>query len=128
MRPGAFSSSAIVLCAAALLAAGPARAQEAGSSGARSAASAGGGPHVFRLTNGGKTGISAVYAAPAGTLNLSDDLLGKQTAAAGKTVTLKVGDHPGTCVFDLQFLMNNGDTVDMKGVDLCASQQVTYGG
>ena len=85
------------------------------------------GPHVFKLTNGSKNGIQAVYAAPTGTLNLSDDLLGKQVAGVGKTVTLKVNDKAGTCVFDLQFLMNDGDAVDMKGVDLCKTSAVTYG-
>ena len=75
--------------------------------------------HQVKLTNAAKTGITAVYVAPSGSRNMSDDLLGRQIANAGKTVTLKVKDPQGTCVFDLQFLMDNGDTLDRKAVDLC---------
>ncbi len=79
------------------------------------------GDHLLKLTNGAKTGILAVYVAPAGSREMSDDLLGKLTANAGKTVTLKIKDPQGACVFDLQFLMNDGATVDRKGVNLCQS-------
>ena len=83
------------------------------------------GDHVLKLTNSAKAGIVAVYVAPAGSHDMSDDLLGKQTANAGKTVTLKVKDPLGTCVFDLQFLMNDGGSVDRKGVNLCQSGELT---
>jgi hypothetical protein len=125
MKPGAFSSISIAAAAVLALGAGAARGQAP--AGVQPAA-LNTGPHVFKLTNGSKSGIQAVYAAPTGTLNLSDDLLGKQVAGVGKTVTLKVNDKAGTCVFDLQFLMNDGDAVDMKGVDLCKTSTVTYGG
>jgi hypothetical protein len=75
--------------------------------------------HVVKLTNSGKTGITAVYVAPVGSPDMSDDLLGKQTADVGKTVTLRVRDPKAACTFDLQFLMNNGDTVTRKAVNLC---------
>ena len=75
--------------------------------------------HVVKLTNSGKTSITAVYVAPVGSPDMSDDLLGKQTADAGKTVTLRVKDPKAACTFDLQFLMNNGDTVTRKAVNLC---------
>ena len=86
---------------------------------APAAASAAPSLHVVRLTNSGKTGITAVYVSPAGSPDISDDLLGKQTADAGKTVTLRVRDPKAACSFDLQFLMNNGDTVTRKAVNLC---------
>jgi len=80
--------------------------------------------HVLRLTNSGKMGITAIYAAPADSIDMSDDLLGRQTANAGRTVTLKIKDPKSVCAFDLQFLMNNGDTVTRKRVNLC--QTVDY--
>lgn len=82
--------------------------------------------HVVKLTNSGKTGITAVYVAPAGSPDLSDDLLGKQTADAGKTVTLRVRDPKAACSFDLQFLMNNGDTVTKKAVNLCETAAYAF--
>ncbi len=104
------------LAAAAVMAAATAWGQ---TSPATPAAASAAGVHVIKLTNDGKNGITSVYVAPAGTLNMSDDLLGKQTAGAGKTVTLKVDDPNGICTFDLMFLMNSGDMVEKKGVNLC---------
>ena len=84
------------------------------------------GPHVVKLTNSGRTAITAVYVSAAGSPDVSDDLLGKQTAGAGKTVTLKVQDPKAACTFDLQFLMNNGDTVTKKAVNLCQTADYTF--
>jgi len=82
--------------------------------------------HLVKLTNAAKEPVSAVYVAPAGTLDLSDDLLGKQTAGPGRTVTLKVKDPKGVCVFDLEVLMSSGDDVTKKGVNLCTSDSYTF--
>ena len=84
------------------------------------------GVHVVKLTNAAKEPVSAVYVAPAGTLDLSDDLLGKQTAGPGRTVTLRVNDPKGVCVFDLEVLMSSGDDVTKKGVNLCTSDSYTF--
>jgi hypothetical protein len=84
------------------------------------------GPHVVKLVNAGKSAISAVYVAAPGSLNWSDDLLGKQVAGAGKTVTLKVQDPAGACVFDIQFLMSSGDAVDRTGVNVCDQDTYTF--
>ena len=101
----------------------------AGTAGAQAPAAAvtHSGIHVIKLTNNGHGGITAVYVAKAGTLDASDDLLGKQTANPGKTVTLKVQDPDGSCMFDLQFLMNDGSTVTRKGVNLCETEALPFG-
>lgn len=84
------------------------------------------GPHLVKLTNAGKATISAVYVAAPGSLDWSDDLLGKQVAGAGKTVTLNIKDPAGACVFDLQFLMNSGDAVEKKAVNVCDQPDYTF--
>ena len=84
------------------------------------------GDHMVKLTNSAKMNISAVYVAAAGSLDMSDDLLGKQVAAAGKTVTLKVKDPAASCVFDVRFLMNDGSTVTRSNVDLCHNPDYTF--
>jgi hypothetical protein len=101
-----------------------AQAQPAAPSGTPPAAPLGG-DHVLRFTNGGKGGITAIYVAKSGTTDVSDDLLGKQTAGVGKTVVLKVKDPSGDCVFDIQFLMNDGSTITRKAVNLCQTSQLT---
>jgi hypothetical protein len=57
---------------------------------------------------------------------MSDDLLGKQTAGPGRTVLLKVKDPKGDCVFDLQFLMNDGSMVTKKAVNLCQTSDYSF--
>ena len=77
------------------------------------------GDHVLKLTNGGREAVTAIFYAAPGTLNWSDDLLGSQTAGPGRTVTLKIKDPQGACVFDLQFLMSGGANVNRKSVNVC---------
>jgi len=84
------------------------------------------GVHVLKLTNTANDAIQAVYAAPAGTLDLSDDLLGRQTAAPGRTVTLKIKDPKGVCVFDLEVLMNKGDDITKKAVNVCTAETYAF--
>jgi len=84
------------------------------------------GVHVMKLTNSDKNGISAVYVSPAGSSDMSDDLLGKQVADPGKTVNLKVKDPQGTCTFDLTFLLNSGKTVVKKDLNLCQTTAYSF--
>jgi hypothetical protein len=86
-----------------------------------------GGDHTVRVTNAGKSAVSAIYVARSGSTDFSDDLLGSQTAAAGKTVTVKVRDPKADCVFDMQFLTADARTITQKGVDLCQTSAVSVG-
>ena len=83
------------------------------------------GVHTLALTNSGGVVVSAVYAAPAGSLDFSDDLLGSQVASVGKTVHVKVQDPKATCVFDVQFLMADGTTVTRKAINVCQAESYT---
>ena len=84
------------------------------------------GVHQLALTNSGGSVVSAVYVAPTGSLDFSDDLLGKQVASVGKTVRVKVKDPAGACVFDVQFLMADGTSVTRKGVNICQTDSYTF--
>ncbi len=84
------------------------------------------GDHALAVTNSGGAVVSAVYVAPAGTPDFSDDLLGKQVASVGKTVHVKVKDAGGACVFDVQFLMADGTSVTRKAVNVCESDSYTF--
>ncbi len=86
-----------------------------------------GGDHVIRVTNAGRGSVSAIYVARSGSTDYSDDLLGSQTAGAGKTVTIKVKDPKADCVFDVQFLMADSKTVTQKGVNLCQTGALSVG-
>ena len=84
------------------------------------------GDHALAVTNSGGAVVSAVYVAPAGTPDFSDDLLGKQVASIGKTVHVKVKDPAGACVFDVQFLLADGTSVTRKAVNVCESDSYTF--
>ena len=84
------------------------------------------GDHALAVTNSGGSVVSAVYVAPSGSLDFSDDLLGKQVASVGKTVHVKVKDPAGSCVFDVQFLLADGTTVTRKGVNICQIESYTF--
>lgn len=85
-----------------------------------------GGAHALSVTNSGGAVVSAVYVAPSGSLDFSDDLLGKQVASVGKTVHVVVKDPGGTCVFDVQFLLADGTVVTRKDVNVCQNASYTF--
>ena len=85
-----------------------------------------GGDHNLTLVNSGGAVVSAIYVAPTGSPDFSDDLLGKQVASVGKTVHVKVKDPAGSCVFDVQFLLADGATVTKKAVNVCQSDSYTF--
>ena len=85
------------------------------------------GSHVVKMTNTEKQAVTAVYASPPGKNDWGDDLLGKQTAAPGRTVTLVfVNPAPEACVQDLQLLMNDGKSVQKSGVNVCEQAEYQF--
>jgi hypothetical protein len=83
--------------------------------------------YTVRLTNADTQAITAVYASPAGKNDWGDDLLGRQTAAAGRTVTLGFKPMaPELCMQDLQMLMNDGKTIAKGGVDVCQTADYRF--
>ncbi len=118
----------LAFAAAGLILAGSAHA------GARAAAPAapappaplGPGERSFALVNTDKTGITSVYAAKTGSEDWTDDLLGKQTAGPGKSVTLRFKGAESQCAYDLQVLMNDGKPVQKSNIDLCQTQTYQF--
>lgn len=115
---------AILAAVAAVLAANSAHAAAA----RRPAAPAGPPPaHVVKLLNADTMAVTAVYASPAGKNAWGDDLLGSQTADAGKTVTLGFKEMPAeACSQDLQMLMNDGKTVTKTAIDVCTTADYRF--
>jgi hypothetical protein len=74
---------------------------------------------AVQCANGGTRPIVAVYTSPPGRGDWSDDMLGKGTLKPGKTAMLKLKAKPDGCKVDFSALLDNGDTVTKKDVDLC---------
>jgi len=82
---------------------------------------------AVQCANGGKRPIVAVYTSPPGRSDWSDDMLGKGTLKPGKSAMLKLKAKPDGCKVDFSALLDNGDTVTKKDVDLCiASPSVDF--
>lgn len=76
---------------------------------------------AVQCANGGKRPIVAVYTSPPGRSDWSDDMLGKGTLKPGQTTMLKLKAKPDGCKVDFSALLDNGDTVTRKDIDLCAA-------
>lgn len=76
---------------------------------------------AVQCANGGKRPIVAVYTSPPGRKDWSDDMLGKGTLKPGQTLKLKLKAKPDGCKIDFSALLDNGDTVTKKDVDLCVA-------
>lgn len=76
---------------------------------------------AVQCANGGARPIVAVYTSPPGRGDWSDDMLGKGTLKPGKTAMLKLKAKPDGCKIDFSALLDNGETVTKKDVDLCAA-------
>jgi hypothetical protein len=82
---------------------------------------AGGDPATsVQCANEGKKSIVAVYTSPPGRSDWSDDMLGKGTLKPGQSRMLKLKVKPDGCKVDFSALLENGDTVTKKDIDLCA--------
>ncbi|HEY4031763.1 MAG TPA: hypothetical protein VGM25_15575 [Caulobacteraceae bacterium] len=76
---------------------------------------------AVQCANGGKRPIVAVYTSPPGRGDWSDDMLGKGTLKPGQSAMLKLKAKPDGCKVDFSALLDNGDTVTKKDIDLCAA-------
>ena len=76
---------------------------------------------AVQCANGGKRPIVAVYTSPPGRSDWSDDMLGKGTLKPGQSAMLKLKAKPDSCKIDFSALLDNGETVTRKDIDLCAA-------
>jgi P pilus assembly chaperone PapD len=75
---------------------------------------------AVQVANSGKRPIVALYTAPPGSHDWSDDMLGKGTLKPGKTMKLTLKAKPAECKIDVSALLDNGNTMTRSNVDLCA--------
>jgi hypothetical protein len=107
--------------------AAPAKPRPAAPASAAAAGPAPAGAHMVKLTNAEKQAVTAIYASAPGKNDWGDDLLGKQTAAPGRTVSLTfIARTAEACVQDIQLLMNNGKTVQKSGVNVCETADYLF--
>lgn len=96
------------LTAAALLAAAPALAQDI----------------QYQLINNSGLTLMEFYSSPVSEPMWGEDILGSEFLAPGESGTVTFGDAGGECLFDLQFVMEDGSTFEGQA-DVCATESFT---
>ena len=79
---------------------------------------------VFDLINASSANLQELYVSPAESDNWGDDILGTDVLAAGEQGAVTIGDGATVCSYDLQFVMDNGVTLEGTA-DLCEMKQFT---
>ncbi len=81
--------------------------------------------HVDIVNNTGMS-MQHFYASNSGTNSWEEDILGRDTLAAGDTVTVDINDGTGACKFDFKAVFAGGASSVKTGIDVCQISSFTY--
>ena len=82
---------------------------------------------TVKVANQTKQAVVALYASIPNRGDWGDDMLGKAKLPAGKALTLKLIGPAGECTLDFNALLENGDSVMQKAVNVCqAAPQLQF--
>ena len=79
---------------------------------------------VFDLINASSADLQELYVSSAKSDDWGDDILGMDVLAAGEQGAVTIADGDTVCSYDLQFVMDNGVTLEGTA-DLCEMKQFT---
>ena len=79
----------------------------------------------FNLENSTSYTLTHLYLSPAATDDWENDILGEQTVAAGETAEVSIDDGVESCMYDLRADFDDGDAIDVRGVDVCKIEGTT---
>ena len=117
---------ALAAVAATLLAACGSSEDKAAPAAAPEATAAAGVAEVkFNLENATSYTLTHLYLSPAATDEWENDILGEQTVAAGETAEVSIDDGVESCMYDLRADFDDGDAIDVRGVDVCKIEGTT---
>lgn len=84
-------------------------------------------PRDFTLINNTGTIISEVYVSPSNTMDWGDDVLGLDILLPDETVDISFQRFtPGTCLYDIKVVTDEGNEGMLPLVDLCETYTVTF--
>lgn len=116
----------LAAAAAALLAACGSSEDKAAPAPAEEAAEAAGVAEVkFNLQNATGYTLTHLYLSPAASDDWDNDILGEQTVSAGETAEVSIDDGVESCMYDLRADFDDGDAIDVRGVDVCKIEGTT---
>ena len=104
----------------------PAAAAPAAAAGEPAAAEAAGVAEVkFNLKNATSFTLTHLYMSPAASNDWDNDILGDQVVDAGETAEVSIDDGVESCMYDLRADFDDGDAIDVRGVNVCEIEGTT---
>ena len=79
----------------------------------------------FNLENATSYTLTHLYLSPAASNDWDNDILGEQTVPAGETAEVSIDDGVESCMYDLRADFDDGDAIDVRGVDVCKIEGTT---
>lgn len=79
----------------------------------------------FDLKNATSFTLTHLYMSPAASDDWDTDILGEQVVAAGETAEVSIDDGVESCMYDLRADFDDGDSIDVRGVDVCKIEGTT---
>lgn len=74
----------------------------------------------FDIINNSQLTLMYFYASPTYDPNWGEDILGNQVVPPGTSGTVTIADGESTCVYDMMFVMEDGQQITGQ-TDICAS-------
>jgi len=79
----------------------------------------------FNLKNATSFTLTHLYMSPAASDDWDNDILGDQVVDAGETAEVSIDDGVESCMYDFRADFEDGDAVDVRGVDVCKIEGTT---
>ncbi len=73
----------------------------------------------FTLTNDTPYELIALFISDTGSDSWEDDILGVEVIESGDAAEVTIDDGLSDCVYDLRADFSDGESIDLRGVDLC---------
>jgi hypothetical protein len=74
---------------------------------------------TFTLANTTAHTLTHLYISPAAANTWDKDILGEQVLAAGESGQVTIDDGVESCMYDFRADFDDGDAIDVRGVDIC---------
>jgi hypothetical protein len=80
--------------------------------------------HVENMSN---HTMRELYASPVTAKTWEENLLGQRTLESGKSIYANIDNGTNDCYYDLKAVMDNGNVLEKRSVDVCATTKWIIG-
>lgn len=82
-------------------------------------------PVVFNLRNRTQATLVTLQIGESTNPNWGEDILGQDTLAPGETAEVTINDNLSDCAYDLRATFTDGDTLDVRNINMCEANGTT---